>query len=216
MGRKKQKRFEEVVSFQNCFDRDDVGPGGRWVGAFFGNDRPLILELGCGKGEYSLALAGRFPSHNVIGIDKRSDRFWKAARPALAHRVSNVAFLRADVADLELYLDPRQVETIWIPFPDPRPKRRQAKHRILSEPFLEMYSRILSPGGVVHVKTDDPATVEGLLEAVEGVGGTVLSVIRDIDAEAVDDDLLLVRTTFERRHLERGRTVRYVAFQLSL
>ena len=212
MGRKKRRRFEEVKDLSNCFDRDDVGPGGDWVRGFFGDDHGLILELGCGKGEYSLALAERFRERHIVGIDKRSDRFWKAARQALLRGIPNVAFLRADIADLSLYFDDGQIETIWIPFPDPRPKRRQAKHRILSLPFLEMYRQILGPGGTVHVKTDDSATVEDLCSTVRAAGGRVDDVVSDIHEQPVDDELLSVRTTFESKHLERGRTVKYVSF----
>ncbi len=215
MARKKRKRFEEVERFPNCFDRDDVGPGGTWIHASFGNDHPLILELGCGKGEYSLALAERCPSRNVVGIDRRSDRFWKAARLALTRRISNVAFLRADISDLDLYFDESQVETIWIPFPDPRPKRRHAKHRILARPFLEMYKKILIPGGRVHVKTDDDATVTELLSAVREAGGRVDMAIEDILDQPADEELVSIRTTFEAKHLEQGRSIKYVAFHLS-
>lgn len=215
MGRKKRRRFEEVRDFPNCVNRDEVGPRGRWVREFFGNDHGLILELGCGKGEYSLALAERFQGRNIVGIDKRSDRFWKAAQQAIARGIPNIVFLRADIADLELYFDGGQVEAIWMPFPDPRPKRRQAKHRILSPPFLEMYRWILVPGGKIHVKTDDDATVDDLLSAVRSVGGRVEESIENLHEQPVDDALLSVRTTFESRHLDRGRTVKYLAFRLS-
>lgn len=212
MARKKRRRFAEVKSLSNCFDRDDVGPGGQWVRDFFGGDRPLILELGCGKAEYTLALADRFPGHDIVGIDRRSDRFWRAAREALSHSISNVAFLRADIADLGLYFDEGQVDTLWIPFPDPRPKRRQAKHRILGRPFLAMYRRILAPDGEVHVKTDDSDTVEFLLDEIAAAGGQVKVENRDIHQTRGGDELLDVATTFEKRHLERGRNIQYVSF----
>jgi tRNA (guanine-N7-)-methyltransferase len=215
MGRKKRRRFLEVEGFPNCFDRDDVGPGGDWAHEFFGNENSLALELGCGKGEYSLALALESPQRNVVGIDKRSDRFWKAARLALERGVSNVVFLRADITDLDLYFDAGQIEAIWIPFPDPRPKRRQAKHRILSQPFLEMYRRILVPGGTIHVKTDDAETFDDLLSTVRQAGGHLDEVIEDLQGQTDGNGLLAVRTTFESRHLERGRRVKYVSFRLS-
>jgi tRNA (guanine-N7-)-methyltransferase len=214
MSRKKRLRFEALPQLPNSFDRDDAGPGGAWVGKHFGNTLPLILELGCGKGEYTLALARNNPTFNVIGIDRRGDRLWIAATGALRAGLSNAAFLRADIHDLKLYFDDHQLESIWLPFPDPRPKRRQAKHRLLSPEFLRNYRKLVRPGGRLHVKTDDKFLFEYLQESVGQVGGTIHEINDNLYEAVPETELLGVRTTFEERHLQAGRSIKYVSFSL--
>ncbi len=214
MSRSKKKRFVELEAFSNAYDRDRAGPGGEWIRRHFGNNRPLSLELGCGKGEYTLALGRRFPLRNALGVDRKGDRLWKGARQALEEALRNVLFLRANIEDLRFYLDEGQVDSIWLPFPDPMPKRRQIKHRLLSGSFLALYRLILRPEGRVHLKTDDDALFRFALEAVSDFGGRVVSCIRDVRGAGPGDELLGVRTTFERRHLAEGRRIQYLSFRL--
>lgn len=215
MSRKKLKRFEELATFSNAFTRESVGPGGKWLRDFFGNDRPIILELGCGKGEYSLALARLYPDRSILGVDRKGERVWKGAKVALDEGLSNVAFLRAKIEDLEEYLDEGQVEQIWMPFPDPLPKKRQVKHRLVSPAFLEIYRRLLGPSGCLRIKSDDRDFIDYAVEVVEAHGGTVECLDMDIHAESRADGLLAVQTTFESRHIEAGRTIKYLSCRLT-
>jgi tRNA (guanine-N7-)-methyltransferase len=214
MPRKKLKRFAQLPQLPNFRDRYQVGPGGAWLAEYFGCTRPLILELGCGKGEYALALAARFADRQVLAVDRKGDRLWCGATAALREGLGNVVFLRTDALDLTLFLDPGQVETIWLPFPDPLPRRRHAKHRLLSVSALEGFRRVLRPGGTIHLKTDDAGLWEATREALAASGGRVVAGSTDIHAEAGLDPLVYVSTTFERRHLARGKRIRYLAFTL--
>lgn len=214
MSRKKRRRFAELKTFPNVFNRDEAGPGGAWIRDHFGTVRPLYLELGCGKGEYTLALARRYPDNHVVAVDRKGDRLWKGAKRALEERLGNALFLRADIEDLHFYLDEGQVSEIWIPFPDPLPKRRQAKHRILSTSLLQTYRRILIPQGLVHLKTDDDGLFNLALQTVERIGGQIRLQSLDIYQSSSYEELLWLSTTFQRRHLEKGKTIKYVAFSL--
>jgi len=216
MSRKKQRRFAELEHLPNVLDSSALATGGDWVRAHFGNDRPLVLELGCGKGEYTLALGRSYQDANVIGIDRKGDRIWKGAKRARVEPLDNVAFLRARLEKLSDYFDPGQVREIWMPYPDPLPKRRQAKHRVLSLPFLETYHRILQKGGVVHVKTDDAGLIEYVIETLsEDRRAIVKRLSHDLYAEDPGDELLHIETTYERRHLDAGRTIKYISFGFS-
>ncbi len=214
MARKKLKRFAQLPHLPNFRDRDQVGPGGAWAAEHFGCRRPLILELGCGKGEYALALAAHYRDRHVVAVDRKGDRLWCGATAALREGLTNVVFLRTDALDLTLFLDPGQVECIWLPFPDPLPRRRHAKHRLLSVPALEGFRRVLRRGGTVHLKTDDPTLWEAAQRALAAAGGRVVAASTDIHAETGLDPLVYVSTTFERRHLARGKRIRYLAFTL--
>ncbi|HUV14474.1 MAG TPA: tRNA (guanosine(46)-N7)-methyltransferase TrmB [Acidobacteriota bacterium] len=216
MSRKKQRRFAELEHLPNALDSSMLSAGGNWVRNLFKNDSPVVLELGCGKGEYTLALARVYRDTNVIGVDRKGDRIWKGAKRALEEPLSNVAFLRARIEHLGDYFDSGQVQEIWMPYPDPLPKRRQAKHRVLSLPFLETYRRILVKGGIVHVKTDDAGLIEYVIETLSEYGRAIVKrVSHDLYAEEPDDELLRIETTYERRHLDVGRTIKYISFGFS-
>jgi tRNA (guanine-N7-)-methyltransferase len=213
MGRKKRRRLQELGSLPNVVDRDEVCFGGEWVDKRLGPRDGLALELGCGKGEYTLALARCRPSWNIVGIDRRGDRLWKGARRALEQGLANVLFLRADLQNLELFFGPGQVSQIWLPFPDPMPKKRQAKHRIFSQRYLLTYRKLLVPKGSLHLKTDDAGLAAGFREAVAEAGGIVHlqtdNLYGDPELTIEEGDLLQIRTTFELRHLAAGKSIRY-------
>lgn len=216
MSRKKQRRFAELAELSNVLDGRVPKSGGEWVRSHFGNDNPIVLELGCGKGEYALALGRTFRSTNVIGIDRKGDRIWKGAKRALAENLDNVAFLRARIENLGDFFDDNQVNEIWLPYPDPLPKRRQAKHRVLSPPFLQIYQRILVPDGRVHIKTDDARLFEYVLETLSEHRRAIIERFsEDLYAENPDDDLLRIETTYERRHLNAGLKIKYISFGFS-
>ncbi len=205
MARKKLKHFEQMRAWDHVFEPtlEDYGDlKGTW-------GERVILELACGKGHYTLALAERYPDATVIGVDIKGSRMWHGAGEALERGLGNVRFLRCRIEDLAEYFGEAEVEEIWITFPDPHPRKGKAKKRLTSERFLEIYKRILKPGGVVHLKTDDDGLFEWTLDVLLD-GGYEVEVVRDVYAEGVDDELLHIKTDYESRFLEEGRVIKYL------
>ena len=160
-GKNKIKRFVENETFGNVFQplREDVVSGnfslkGKWHKDFFGNENPIVLELGCGKGEYSVGLASRFPDKNFVGIDVKGARFWRGAKTAVDDGLTNVAFVRTQIEILEYVFATNEVDEIWITFPDPQIKYKRTKHRMTNSEFLKLYQKFLKPNGIVNLKTD--------------------------------------------------------------
>ncbi len=211
MPRKKRKKMAELASLPNAFEGEaGLLPG--WYHAFFGNQDPVTVELGCGWGEYSIALARRFPQRNFIGVDVKGARLWKAATTALEQGVSNVAFLRVYADRLLQFFEEGEVEEIWLPFPDPFPKPSRARHRLTSPKYLALYRKLLRPEGRVHLKTDDPGLYAYTLETVREAGGRVLvAETRLPDLEDAADPRYIC-TKYERLHREKGKAIRYLCF----
>ena len=188
---------------------DNVVDGRRpepdWFERAFRLKESVVLELGCGRGEYTLALARSRPDRGVLGVDRNGSRLWKGARKALEEGLTNAFFLRSPVEHLEDHVPPGVVGEIWLPFPDPLPKNRQAGHRLVSPLFLERYRRVLSPGGAVHLKTDNVELVDFAEQAVRAVGGRVLEGAKRPIGDG--DDLTAVQTTFEQRYRGEGRII---------
>ena len=187
----------------NVVDGRHCEPG--WFEEAFGRDDAVVLELGCGRGEYTLALARSRPDRGVLGVDRNGARLWKGAGEALAEGIANAFFLRSRIEHLEDHIPAGRVGEIWLPFPDPLPKTRQAKHRLLSPLFLERYRRVLCTGGAVHLKTDDAGLVSFAEQSVRAVGGCVL----EGPAGGAGDleDGAAIRTTYETRYRGEGRTI---------
>jgi tRNA (guanine-N7-)-methyltransferase len=212
MTRKKRERFAELKELPNVFDREQALSDIDWVGNHFGKNRPICLELGCGRGEYTLGLARLDQNRVVIGVDKKGARLWKGARLALKEGIRNAAFLRCNIEDLVECFRQVRIEEIWIPFPDPLPKRRQAKHRLISPAFLDSYRAILKQGGRVHLKTDETSLVTYLLGLLKDYPAVVYTNLRDLYREEPVDPRLAIKTTFERRHLDEGKKIKYLCF----
>jgi len=228
MGRKnKLKRFADVATFSNVFEivegeRAIVTNGegdardmkGKWASQYFQNNHPLILELACGKGEYTLALAQRDVSHNFIGVDIKGARIWKGARRGLDEKISNAAFLRTRIEFIEYFFSPGEVESIWITFPDPfagKPNRR-----LTSVPFLERYRKFLKPGGSIHLKTDSELLYEFTLEVVDADPRCkIIYSNPDIYSGPLYDPILDQKTYYELKHLAEGKKITYVKFTIS-
>ncbi|HLU80498.1 MAG TPA: tRNA (guanosine(46)-N7)-methyltransferase TrmB, partial [Flavobacteriaceae bacterium] len=161
MGRKnKLKRFRENEQFSNVIQpsREEILSGkflmkGNWNRFFFKNENPIVLELGCGKGEYSIALAKKFPDKNFLGIDIKGARFWRGAKTALEENLGNVGFLRTQIELVDLVFAENEIDEIWITFPDPQIKYKRTKHRLTNSNFLQKYKKILKPDGLVNLKT---------------------------------------------------------------
>ena len=203
MARKKQVRLAALATMVNVIDSQHRGPV--WFELAFGPEEPIILELGCGRGEYTLALATARPNVGVLGVDRNGSRLWKGAATALDEGLSNAFFLHAPIEYLEDHVPRHRVGKIWLPFPDPLPKTRQASHRLVSPIFLERYRGLLCRGGTIHLKSDDWDLVTFAERAVRIVGGHVLEARNRLTD--LSGMMATVQTTYERRYRDEGRTI---------
>lgn len=184
---------------------------GRWH-EFFGNDHPIVLELGCGKGEYSVGLAKLFPEKNFIGIDIKGARMYSGASEAQRQSMINVAFLRTQIEMLPHFFAPGEVSEIWITFPDPQMKK--ATKRLTGTRFMESYRKVLKPGGTVRLKTDSPF-LYAYTRAMAELNGLPVEVdTADLYHSELVDPILAIRTHYESQWLARGLTIKYLAFGL--
>lgn len=222
MGSKnKLKRFKENETFKNVVQpsREELLQNtfpwkGRWD-TFFGNTNPIVLELGCGKGEYTLHLARRFPQFNFIGIDIKGARFWRGAKTALEEERSNVAFIRTQIELVEALFAVGEVHEIWITFPDPQLKFKRTKHRLTNPEFLNRYKNILVPEGIVHLKTDSAFLHGYTLGILQGYPATLLYAHHDIYSNPhTPEDVTAVQTFYEKMFLEQGIPITYLKFQM--
>ncbi len=227
MARKnKLKRFADLLTFPNVFenfnakdpkligkDGVQINLKGQWREKYFKNDNPIILELACGKGEYSLGLAQKNPDKNYIGVDIKGARIWVGARKALAEELYNVAFLRTRIEQIYHFFDKNEVDEIWITFPDPFLRKSKANRRLTAANFINIYRRFLKEKGIVHLKTDEPNLYNFTLETItETPGCRVLYHDDDIYAKPLVDDDLEIKTYYEGCHLEAGKTIKYIKF----
>lgn len=180
---------------------------------YFPDDKPLILELGCGKGEYTLGLAQLYPNKNFIGIDKKADRLWFGAKKALALGLTNVRFMRLSIERLMEHIPKASIAEIWLTFPDPFPRRGDAKKRLISLRFQNLYYEVLTPTGVMHLKTDNVSLFHYAREVLAQPGFVVKGCIDDIHAETELGEELNIQTTFERKHRLKGDKIHYVCWQ---
>src|SRR3989338_2790574 len=210
MARHGKERQEKFFTLPNTFDATQKSPPEG--GAYFGNDQPFVLELGAGHGTYTIALAKLQSECNYIAIDVKSPRLLVGAGNALALGLTNVAFMRAPIERLGELLPPRSVAEIWLPFPDPYPKARHKKKRLTAPSFLSLYRQLLRPGGVVHLKTDNPALYQFTLESVAMVAGVIQTSATDIDLVADIDPRVRIQTPYEKTYRAAGKRIGYVRF----
>mgnify|MGYP001140918912 CR=1 FL=1 len=220
MGKDKLRRFAENLTFE-CFVqpafeeafRRDHPLKGHWHSDFFHNDRPIVLELGCGKGEYTVGLARRFPDRNFIGIDIKGARMWTGACQARDEGMGNVAFIRTSIELLESFFAPGEVSEIWITFPDPQMKK--VRKRLTGTRFIELYRRVSCPEGIVNLKTDSPFLYAYTAMMMSHNGIEALEATDDLYATiAPDNPILNIRTHYENQWLDRGLTIKYLKFPL--
>lgn len=220
MGSKdKLKRFRENETFSCLIQprteevlRCDHPIKGNWGRDMFHNQNPIVLELGCGKGEYTISLAERFPERNFIGIDIKGARLWKGAKYATENAMPNVAFLRTRIEFIESLFAPGEVSEIWITFADPQEKK--ARKRLTSPGFLNRYARFLAPGGIVHLKTDSRLLHFYTEELCKQNSMTILASDDDIYGHGVADEILSIKTFYESSFLAKGIPITYLAFRL--
>jgi len=221
-SKNKLKRFKENETFDNVIQptRDGLIAGdfpqkGNWR-AFFGNDNPIVLELGCGKGEYTVGLASRFPDKNFIGIDIKGARFWRGAKEALRSGIRNAAFLRTQIELIEYAFAEGEVDEIWITFPDPQIKYKRTKHRMTNAGFLDRYKKILKPGGLMHLKTDSEFMHGYTLGLLHGLGHEVLYANHNIYRnEGAPAEVTGIQTFYESQYLEVNKPITYIRFRIN-
>ena len=223
MGSKnKLKRFKENDTFKNVFQpsRQELVEGnydlkGNWRQQFFNNDHPLVLELGCGKGEYSVELAKKYPEKNFIGIDIKGARFWRGAKTAIEDNIPNVAFIRTQIELLEYVFAQNEVDEIWITFPDPQIKYKRTKHRMTNTEFLKRYQTVLKPDGIVNLKTDSEFMHGYTLGLLHGQGHEVLYANHDVyKQEGSPEEVTSIQTFYESQYLEQNKPITYIRFKI--
>ena len=208
------KSFDHVIepSFEEAF-RQDHSLKGKWH-EWFGNDNPIILELGCGKGEYTVGLAGHYPDRNFIGIDIKGSRMCKGARESHLKQLPNAAFLRTRIEFTGSFFAPEEVDEVWLTFPDPQPKRKREKKRLPSPLFLNLYRQFLKDKGIVHLKTDSRELYDYTLSVVRANDLEIITSVTDLYAEMPDDPMLSIRTYYEEIFLKQGIPITYLSFRL--
>ena len=224
MGSKnKLKRFQENILFSNVFqperetlEKDQFSLKGQWRASYFKNNNPIVLELGCGKGEYSVHLASAEPQKNFIGIDIKGARFWRGAKSALEENRQNVCFVRAQIELIETIFGPQEVDEIWITFPDPQIKFKRTKHRLTQPAFLSRYKHIIKPKGYIHLKTDSEFLYGYTLGLIESGWGKLDYAHHDIYHNVhAPEEATAVQTFYEKKFLDENKPITYIKFQLS-
>jgi len=221
MSKNKLKRFAQMADYPNVivakFEevfRTDFRLKGRWAEEVFGNNHPIVLELGCGKGEYTVALARKYPEKNFIGVDIKGARIWVGATDALQNKLTNVAFLRTRIEFICSCFAKDELSEIWITFPDPQPKGSRENKRLTSDSFLSSYSEILQPKGIIHLKTDSESLFEYTCELIKYNNFRVLACTEDLYHSGYVDDILSVQTYYEKMFMDKGFTIKYLKFTL--
>ena len=224
MGSKnKLKRFKENESFSNVVQptREEVFNNtlklkGNWKRDFFKNDHPIVLELGCGKGEYSVSLAKMFPDKNFLGIDIKGARFWRGAKTALEEELKNVGFLRTQIELIDHLFEENEVDEIWITFPDPQIKYKRTKHRMTNPDFLNKYKKILKLDGFVHLKTDSEYMHGYTLGLLQGLGLNIEYAHHDVYGTTnAPKDVTEIQTYYEKQYLAIDKKITYLRFKFS-
>lgn len=219
MGKGKLAKFADMASYPHVFEYpysvvDDVpfDMKGNWNRDFFKNDNPIVLELGCGRGEYTVGLARRYADKNFIGVDIKGARMWTGATEALNEGLKNAAFLRMNIEIIDRFFAPGEVSEIWLTFSDPQMKK--ATKRLTSTYFMERYRRFLVPGGVIHLKTDSNFMFTYTKYMIEANRLPVEFITDDLYHSGMDDDILSIRTYYEQQWLDRGLNIKYIKFRL--
>jgi len=220
-SKNKLRRFKENETFKNVVQpsreevlNDTLELKGNWRKNFFKNSNPLVLELGCGKGEYSVNLAKTYPEMNFLGIDIKGARFWRGAKIALEEKLNNVGFLRTQIELVDHIFEENEVDEIWITFPDPQIKYKRTKHRLTNEDFLKKYKKILKPDGFVHLKTDSEFMHGYTLGLLHGLDEMIEYAHHDVyGSEGAPEAVTTIQTFYEKQYLEIGKKITYIRFK---
>jgi len=221
-SKNKLKRFRENETFKNVIQptREELVDSnftlkGNWNKDFFKNNNPIVLELGCGKGEYSVGLARTYPDKNFLGIDIKGARFWRGAKTALEDGLDNVGFMRTQIELVEHAFAKAEISEIWITFPDPQIKYKRTKHRLTNTEFLQRYKHILELDGVVNLKTDSEFMHGYTLGLLHGEGHEILHSNHNIyKNEYSPKEVTGIQTFYEKQYLEQGKPITYIKFRV--
>lgn len=214
MGKDKLRKFAEVATFENVVQLE-AGKAyrGEWASKFFGNNNPVVLELACGKGEYTVNLARMFPEINFIGVDYKGNRIWRGAKTALADGIQNVGFLRIQIETILEHFAENEVAEIWITFPDPQPQESREKKRLTNPRFLEKYKFLLKDNGRMHLKTDNDGFYAYTIEQIAALNLNKIKETTDLYHSDLVDDVLSIKTYYERKYLADNKNINYVQWQ---
>jgi len=212
MAQKKLLRFAEIKTFPHVFEYPKEMQG-KWR-YFFKNENPVVLELACGRGEYTVGLATLFPDQNFIGVDVKGNRMFIGAKKTLKEGTSNAAFLRTQIEMLAEYFDEEEVDEIWITFPDPQLRTSRAKKRLTHPRFLRLYQNILKPGGLIHLKTDSPALYRFTKIVAKLYDLDILEDCDDVYGQENIKDELLIKTHYESLDIAKSKKIHYLQFRL--
>jgi tRNA (guanine-N7-)-methyltransferase len=216
MTKHKLQRFAELETLSNVFQPkmsfppQDFFLKGNWNEEYFHNENPIVLELGCGRGEYATKLSEIFPERNFIGIDIKGARLWRGAKTAAEKKMLNVCFIRTQIQLLKFFFDENEVSEIWLTFPDPQPQKSRVRKRLTSPRFLQMYRHILKPQGILHLKTDSRMLFDYTTETAQENNFSIDWAKDDLYNSLVLDDVLSIRTTYEKLFLEQGEKICYL------
>lgn len=220
MTKRKHQHFAENATFPHFFQpgfellQSGFPLKGKWRSDFFKNDNPLVIELGCGKGEFTTGLAARYPGKNFIGIDLKGARMWRGARTSFDSGMPNVAFVRTHIELIEFVFSQDEVDEIWITFPDPFPEKPRTKKRLTSPQFLNRFRKVAGSQTIVHLKTDNTPFFEYSLGIIEEQNLELLFHTSDVDKDPGSDDVVSIRTFYEEKFREKGERIKYLRFQL--
>ena len=221
MGKDKARRFAENLTFKNMIQPEfedifhkDHPLKGRWHEDFFKNSNPIVLELGCGRGEYTVALGQANPDKNFIGVDIKGARMWRGAKTATQENMENIGFVRTRIEFINSFFAEGEISEIWITFPDPQLKTRRAKKRLTSPIFLEYYSKMMVADGLIHLKTDSQHLYNYTNAVVDNYGLTRNVANNDIYGSGYADERLSIKTAYEKMFLDRGLPITYTQFSL--
>lgn len=212
MGQNKLVRFAELLTFKNVLQYPE-GIAGNWH-QHFGNNNPIVLELACGKGEYTLGLARLDAQKNFTGVDVKGNRIWVGAKKAITEGLKNVAFLRSQIERINEFFAPEEVSEIWITFPDPQLRFSKAKKRLTHPRFLRLYQKLLQPGGKIHLKTDSPHLYRFTKEVLNLYNCNILADIDNVYAQPSVSDELSIKTHYEALDIAQSNRIHYLCFTL--
>jgi len=221
-SKNKLRRFRENEQFDNVVQpsREELTQNnyplrGKWQSDFFKNNNPIVLELGCGKGEYSVALAQAYPEKNFIGVDIKGARFWRGAKTGMEENITNLGFIRTQIELVDQIFAENEIDEIWITFPDPQIKYKRTKHRLTNSEFLQKYKFILKPDGIVNLKTDSEFMHGYTLGLLHGEGHEILQANHDVYKNVYSPkEVTGIQTFYEKQYLEQGKPITYIQFKI--
>lgn len=213
----KEQRMEELPKLENTlvyteFCKENPAPKGKWNTKVFDKNLPIVLELACGKGEYSIGLAELEPDKNYVGLDVKGNRLWVGAKEALEKGLDNVRYFRCFIDHLDLYFGENEVDEAWIVFSDPYLKKK--RKRLTHPKFLKLYRKVMKPGAIIHLKTDSDVLYEYTKEVIQKEDLELIVDEPDVHKNRPDDPKLSIITYYENMHLENGKTIKYLSFKI--